>query len=122
VGASRFIYIGKYKEELIMSKRLIKNIEEYVDLYRDDATGIAWIENGKTGGEHSVHPNIDKTGSISGMKKLGYWKQDDEIVRVNGLLYNISKFVKSDKYDEIVANYCNCEECKKRRGWGIEKE
>ena len=98
-----------------MSKRLIKNIKEYADLYIDDNTGIAWIENGTTGTENSVHSNIDVTGSIKGMKKLGYWKKDDKIVKSHGSYYNISTLVISDKLDEIVAEYCKCEECENRR-------
>lgn len=42
-----------------MAKELIKQIEEYVDLYRDTQTSIAWVENGKTGTGHSAHPSID---------------------------------------------------------------
>ena len=98
-----------------MSKRLIKNVEEYVNLYIDDATGIAWIENGKTGSGHSCHPNIDKTGSVRGMKKLGFWGKNDMIVRSNGYQYNVTRLVVGDKYDEIVAYHCKCEGCRIRR-------
>jgi hypothetical protein len=91
-----------------MAKVLIKEIKPYVSLYRDSKTGIAWIENGSTGQGHSCHPNIDITGSVKGMKKLGYWKQDDRTVRSNGCIYNIDKLVVTDELDEITREYCRC--------------
>lgn len=97
-------------------KKLIKEVKPYCNLYIDEKTGIAWIENGSTGMGHSVHPNIDISGSVRGMKERGYWNKEDKIVRSHGWQYNISKFVCSDELDEIVAEYCQCEECKKRRG------
>jgi hypothetical protein len=97
-------------------KRLIKEVKPYTNLYIDDNTGIAWIEDGSTGTGHSVHPNIDVTGSVRGMKDRGYWGKNDKVVRSHGWQYNISKFVASDELDNIVADYCQCEECKKRRG------
>ena len=98
-----------------MNKRFIKEVKPYCDLYIDDKTGIAWIENWSEGMEHSVHPNIDITGSVRGMKERGFWNKDDKIVRSHGWQYNISKFVASDELDQIVVDYCQCEECKKRR-------
>ena len=96
-------------------KKFIREVKNHVFLYRDDKTGIAWIEDGNTGLEHSVHPNIDTTGSVRGMKEQGYWGKDDKIVCSHGWQYDISKFVTDDKLDNIVANECQCEECKKRR-------
>lgn len=55
-----------------MAKRFIREIEPYTKLYRDDKNGIAWIEDGSTGLEISVHPNIHKSGSVIGMKNLGF--------------------------------------------------
>jgi len=48
-------------------KKLIREINEYTDLYRDDVTGIAWIEDGSTGMGISIHSNISDTGSVRGM-------------------------------------------------------
>lgn len=93
-------------------KRLIKTINENIKVYRDDKTGIAWIENGVTGNIHSCHPNIDATGSVSGMKKLGYWGKKDIIIKTNGFQYNISKKYISDELDEIAEKYCQCECCR----------
>lgn len=91
-----------------MAKELIKHIEEYVDLYRDTKTGIAWVEDGSTGMGHSAHPNIDATGSIRGMKERGYWEKYDKCVRSHGFIYNISKTVVTGKYDEIARKHCQC--------------
>jgi hypothetical protein len=90
------------------NKRHIKTIAPYIELYRDEKTGIAWVENGSTGNGHTCHPNIDASGSVRGMKKLGYWKQDDETVRSHGFIYNTSKLVVDDEYDEIARQYCRC--------------
>ena len=102
-------------------KRLVKEIKPYVELYIDDNTGIAWIENGSTGNGHSCHPNIDKTGSVSGMKKLGYWKKDDITLKSNGFIYNISKFVCTDELDRIASEYCKCDKCKEKRNLEVSK-
>lgn len=67
-----------------MAKKLIKEIRPYVKLYRDTNNGIAWIEDGSTGLGISVHPNLDKSGSVTGMKKLGYWDKSDRIVLSHG--------------------------------------
>ncbi len=39
------------------------------------------------------HPSIHVSGSISGMKKLGYWKEDAIIVRCGNYYYNTSVIV-----------------------------
>jgi hypothetical protein len=63
--------------------------------------GIVSIENYSTGCGHSCHPNIDVTGSVSGMKNKGYWGKKDEIVRANGFFYNKSVIHCSDPLDEV---------------------
>lgn len=37
------------------------------------------------------YPNISTSGSIRGMKKLGYWSQHDRIVRCGNYYYNLSR-------------------------------
>ena len=105
-----------FKNEFDRGDQFIKEVKDHVFLYRDDKTGIAWIEDGTTGLRHSVHPNIATSGSIIGMKKCGYWNKKDVCAKSDGYIYNISKFVVDDELDNIVANECQCEECKKRRG------
>ena len=41
--------------------------------------GIATIYDPSTGLIHSCHPNISTTGSIRGMKRLGYWGENTTI-------------------------------------------
>lgn len=89
-------------------KEKIKEIAEYITLYWCPRTGIAWVENSKTGNGHSAHPNIDATGSVKGMKNRGFWKQHDRTVKTNGTIYNIDKLVVTDALDEIARQHCRC--------------
>lgn len=98
-----------------MAKRYIREIKTYVGLYRDDKTGIAWVVDGSTGCGHSCHANIDSSGSVRGMKKLGYWRKKDRTVRSNGFIYNIDSYVVNDELDEIAARECRCQACLERR-------
>jgi hypothetical protein len=91
-----------------MAKVLIKQVGEYQKLYRDDKTGIAWVENGSTGLGHSCHPNIDSSGSVKGMKDRGYWGKKDRTVRSHGFIYNIDHLVISDELDQIANDHCQC--------------
>ena len=98
-----------------MAKVLVRNLTLYQNLYQDPKSGLAWIEDGLTGLYHSVHANIHRTGSVTGMKKLGYWNKKDRIVRTNGYIYNIDTFVIDSAMDGVVADYCMCEACRSRR-------
>lgn len=99
-------------------KQFIREIKPHVNLYRDDKNGIAWIEDGTSGCEISVHSNIDASGSVSGMKNLGYWGKKDRTIRSHGFIYNIDSFVcwKENELEMIVANECRCQGCLERRG------
>lgn len=96
-------------------KQVIREISEYCILYRDTNTGIAWVEDGSTGTGHSAHPNISATGSVRGMKNLGYWGKKDRTVRSHGWIYNVDHLVISSELDQIAADACNCIACKERR-------
>lgn len=98
-------------------KQLIRKIEDHVNLYRDGKTGIAWIDDRRTGVRISVHANIDSLGSVSGMKALGYWEKKDRTIRKHGWIYNIDSFVcdKENELEMIVANECRCQGCIERR-------
>jgi len=89
-------------------KSFVKELEPFIELHVDPKTGLAWVENGKTGNGHSAHPNIDYTGSVSGMKKLGYWEKNDRTILVRKHIYNIDVCVVTDKYDAIAAEHCKC--------------
>ena len=56
---------------------------------------------------HSCHPNIDVTGSVTGMKNKGFWGKKDRIVRSHGFQYNIDIFDIADNTLEIVPSYKN---------------
>lgn len=43
-----------------------------------------------TESEKAIHPSIHCSGSVSGMKKLGYWGKNDECVRCGSYIYNLS--------------------------------
>ena len=89
-------------------RTLVAQISEYVTLHRDQRTGIAWVEDGTTGQSHSAHPSIDASGSIRGMKKLGYWGKADRTVRCRGFIYNVDRCVVTDYFDRIACNNCRC--------------
>ncbi|ATN89016.1 hypothetical protein [Acinetobacter baumannii] len=90
-------------------KTKLMDVRPYVALYRDDRTGIAWVENGSLGIAHSAHPNIDASGSVRGMKDLGYWERDARAVRCRGFIYNIDTYVVSDnELDQLAAKHCQC--------------
>lgn len=100
-----------------MAKRLVREIEPHKILYRDTANGIAWIEDGTNGSSISVHGNIHISGSVRGMKQLGYWRKTDRVVRSHGWQYNIDTLTydKNDKLEMIVLNECMCMACIERR-------
>ena len=105
-----------------MAKQFLRDVGEFKRLYIDSRTGIAWIADGSTGMCISVHPNIDITGSVRGMKNLGYWGKKDRTVRCNGFIYNIdhrSLSFEDDspygKLEKIVLDECCCDACSERR-------
>lgn len=53
------------------------------------SSGVAVIKDSSTGCEMSLHPKIDATGSVKGMRSSGYWGKDDTVVRAGGGYYNI---------------------------------
>jgi hypothetical protein len=89
-------------------KVLIDKPSEYLAIYRCSRTGIAWVENGSTGSAHSPHPNICSTGSVRGMKSLGYWNKTDKVVRTHGAIYNISRCCTTDELDKLAMQHCQC--------------
>ena len=95
---------------------ITKNIGDCITLYRDTNNGIAWIEDGSTGCGYSCHSNIDITGSVRGMKNLGYWKKDVRTIRSHGWIYNIDSLIVSNEWDKLLADSeCHCIACYERR-------
>lgn len=91
-------------------KHKIKEVAPYKILYVDDKTGLAMIEDGVHGQGLSLHPNIDRTGSVEGMKSLGYWKKEDRTVRAFGGIYNIDRYVPEEntELNEVLLQHCKC--------------
>lgn len=101
-------------------KKLIRQINEYQALYRDTSNGIAWIEDGSTGTGISIHSSIDSSGSIRGMKKIGYWRKSDRTIRSHGFIYNIDtlSYDKNNALERmLVSAECKCAACIERRGY-----
>lgn len=100
-----------------MAKQLLREVKPYAKLYRDTVTGIAWIEDGSSGCGFSVHSNIGSSGSVRGMRTLGYWGTEDRTVRSHGFIYNIDTFIceKENEFEMIVADECRCQGCSDRR-------
>lgn len=102
-------------------KQLIRKIEPNFSLYRDDENGIAWIEDGYTGIEISIHPTVQAYGTVEGMKELGYWGINDRTVKSHGCIYNIDKVSmpllnRSSLHElvQIVLNECKCQACQEK--------
>lgn len=55
-----------------------------------------------TDGQKYNHPSIHCSGSVRGMKKLGYWGKHDEVVRCGQYYYNLSIFIwgGGERYEE----------------------
>lgn len=101
-------------------KKLIREIKEYTTLYRDDTSGIAWIEDGSTGMGISIHSSIDSSGSVRGMKNLGYWQKADRTIRSHGWIYNIDTLIvdHNNPLEKLLADTeCKCQACIERRGY-----
>jgi hypothetical protein len=98
-----------------LKRSFVRQLAPYVELHRDERTGIAWVADGTTGCGHTCHPNIDSTGSVRGMKQRGFWGKNDQTVRSHGFIYNISRFICSDGWDKVAAEECRCFPCRLRR-------
>lgn len=96
-----------------MAKQLVRQTDNYT-VYRDDKTGVACVTCGD-GNLYTCHPNIDKTGSVRGMKQLGYWGKKDRVARCFGFIYNIDRVAVSSPLDDIAAQMCMCEACANRK-------
>lgn len=94
----------------------VKKIAEHATL-KVYSNGIATVHDGSSGMTHSVHPNIDCTGSVRGMKQLGYWKRDARTVRAGSYIYNIDSLAydKENAYDMVAYENCMCMACLERK-------
>ena len=102
-------------------KKVVRKIDEYTTLLRDTRTGVAVVRSMRLGCEFSIHPNIDKTGSVLGMKKNGYWGKHDRVARCFGAIFDIDKVfhdgdVAGENYDDLLGHECMCAACCEKRG------
>lgn len=89
---------------------VLREVAPHKVLHRDERSGIAWIEDGTAGVGLSLHPNISDSGSVAGMKRMGYWSRDAKTKRTRGFIYNISAYVpEDDSYlNGILRRECRC--------------
>lgn len=86
-----------------------------IRLYRDGQSGIAWVEDGRTGCNHSAHPNISDRGSVTAMAAKGWWQEGTRTARSHGFIYNVDQVVQSDELDGIALRFCECRGCMGRK-------
>lgn len=101
-------------------KTIVNKISDHKTLYRDTTNGLAWIEDTSTGCNISIHANIDASGSVRGMKNLGYWQKNARTIRSHGYIYNIDSLVvnQNDDAEKLLADSaCKCIACCERRGY-----
>lgn len=53
-----------------------------------------------TPNEKASHPSIHYSGSVRGIKKLGYWGKNDHCVRSGQYIYNLSIYIKG--YNKVL--------------------
>lgn len=85
------VYWDQSQQGMFINGNLISDIKE--------RNGIVSIENGSVGIGHSCHPNIDVTGSLTGMRQRYQSWREGKIVRAGGFYYNKSSIVISDPLD-----------------------
>ncbi|MCC8014666.1 MAG: hypothetical protein LIO87_05675 [Eubacterium sp.] len=47
--------------------------------------------------DKAVHPSIHYTGSVKGMKDLGFWGKNDKCVMCSQYIYNLSIFISNQQ-------------------------
>lgn len=92
----------------VTDRELVREIEPHIKLYRDPATGLAWVENGRAGCGHSCHPNMAASGSLLQRSAREVYGPDARLVTSHGFIYNTSMVVGEDEYDEIARQHCQC--------------
>jgi len=101
------------KGDTLMSNHpsmLLAVLSPYLSGYRDSRTGIAWIEDHASGRGHSLHTSIARSGSVKGMKQLGYWNLNDRTVPSHGWIYNIDQYVPETDplIQQWLLDHCQC--------------
>jgi len=79
-----------------------------ITLYWDDQTGIAWVEDYRTGQGHAAHPNIKRPRTAVDMQRRGYWGKDERTVECQGFTYNIDRLLIEEPLDDVARQHCRC--------------
>jgi len=85
-----------------------KALAPRIALIWDDETGIARIENYRTGRGHAAHPNIKRPRLADEMKRRGAWGQADRVVQSHSFLYNIDQLAIDEPLDDVARQHCQC--------------
>lgn len=62
---------------------------------------VVTIDDHSIGCRMSAHPNIGQSGSVAGMKNMGYWRKNDVTVRQRNFIYNVSSVACTSIIDEL---------------------
>ena len=79
----------------------IQSVHNSIRFQASKDNRIVKVMDGSTGMGHTPFANIDKTGSVGGMRSQGYWGKDDKVVTALGGHYNLSARVLSDDLDYL---------------------
>jgi hypothetical protein len=93
-----------------MGKILVQEVTTSLKLYRDERTGVAWVEDLEGNLVLTPHPFIGKGDSIRTMKLRGIWKRDCRTAASHGLIHNIS-WCRTDldnPLDVLAMRACRC--------------
>ncbi|MBM3223390.1 MAG: hypothetical protein FJZ47_06275 [Candidatus Tectomicrobia bacterium] len=90
-----------------MTKQLFK-LTPKTTLYRDDETGIAWVEDFTTGVGYAAHPNIKRPRTVAEMLQKGHWGPDERTIRSQSFTYNIDRLVIEHPLDDVARQHCQC--------------
>lgn len=98
-------------------KKFIKQLDGHINIFCDEKSGLATLEDEITGIGVSAHSCVSLSDKAGRRNVNRYWKKFDRIIEFDGYLYNIDKFILNPKNDMqvIAANLCMCDACIERR-------
>lgn len=88
------------------TQKLLEQLGPRIALYRDPATGIAYVKEGMDT-EHACHPWFNKKPSKSEMDRRG-WTPKDRLITSHGRIYNTTIFNTPRELDKIAGQNCQC--------------
>lgn len=85
-----------------MTEQLIEQLSPCVAVWRDEETGLAWVDAG--GRKFFCHPDTVGRGSPAAK----WWAENARTLSFEGYLYNIDEMVIAFEEDEIARQHCRC--------------